>query len=101
MLNNLAVYYICTIFVPRETTKGTLTKFKTMPKTKKQEIETIHFGSEDFAELFMKAVENAEKKTLIHNDSITRYENKIFIHETRSIFLIECGQEYQKLLDEK
>ena len=63
------------------------------------ESEMLIFGKKKEAEMFMRAVGNASKRTYIRNNSITREGNKIIILPTNARFLIEVGQEYQKLLN--
>lgn len=64
--------------------------------------ESIYF-SDEYVDIFMQAVANASKHTQIHNDSIFRVKEtrEIQIFDTRAYFLIEVGQQYQKLIDEK
>jgi len=62
--------------------------------------EILNF-SKEYADLFMKAVENAEVRTLISNTSIFKNnDGSIVVHDTQAYFLINVGIEYQKLLEE-
>jgi len=63
--------------------------------------EILHFGSPEYADIFMKAVEMTSRKTMITNTTILRKSDyEIEILDTRSFFLIEVGQQYQVLKDE-
>ena len=67
----------------------------------KEKPEILHFSPE-YIDLFMKAVEKTEEKTFITNTSIIkRDERTVEVHSTRAYFLIEVGQQYQKLIYEK
>lgn len=72
-----------------------------MKKEKKDKPEILHF-SPKFADLFMEVVKKTEEKTFISNESIFKLDERtIEIHSTRAYFLIEVGQQYQKLIYEK
>jgi hypothetical protein len=70
-------------------------------KSRKVEPEILTFGDESFAKLFMEAVRNASRRTHISNNSITSHEEFVAIEPTTAYFLIEVGQEYQKLLNKQ
>jgi hypothetical protein len=70
-------------------------------KRKAPEPEIIHFSPE-YTDVFMQAVKNASERTMIHNDSIFKKDDHtIEIYDTRAIFLLEVGQQYQKLIQLK
>jgi hypothetical protein len=65
----------------------------------KSEDPQILCFSEEFIDLFMKAVENAEKRTNIINESIfKKNEREVMVYDTRAQFLINVGIEYEKLI---
>ena len=69
--------------------------------TKKNEPELISFSPE-YTDVFMQAVQNASNRTMIHNESIYKRDDRtIEIYDTRAIYLLAVGEEYQKLVDQK
>lgn len=66
---------------------------------KAQKPELLNFQSSD---LFMKAVNEAEKITYIKNESIFKKdETTVEVYDTRSLFLLQVGIEWFKLNNSK
>jgi hypothetical protein len=68
---------------------------------KTQPPETLYFSPE-YIDVFMQAVKNASKRTMISNKSIFKKNDmEVEIYDTRAFFLIEVGQQYQKLIQSR
>jgi len=68
---------------------------------KTQPPETLYFSPE-YIDVFMQAVENASKRTMISNKSIFKKNDmEVEIYDTRAFFLIEVGEQYEKLLQKE